>query len=374
LAQAKHREIVWFNAVRGIAALEVCVSHLRSFVFVNFAAVARPTVLDRLFYFATGLGHEAVVIFFVMSGWLVGGSVWRQQREGRFSWRDYATARLTRLWLVLIPALIWTEAVDHLGISMAGGDGYDGSRFDMSSSGPGNGEPLDLSMTAFAGNALFLQTILVPVLGTNGPLWSLAYEFWYYAAFPLLAFAWHRRGSWRGLGFAAAGAAILAWLPAPIEVGFVIWLLGWLGALTFSRIRASAALPLTLASVVLTIALLVVFKQRTIAGSGIFLGVAVAGLLIGLRLRPNSAALPRAQAAASHLAKISYTLYLFHFPLLALCFFSLHLTQRQPGTAAYGEFALLLGAVLIVVTGLWYLFERRTESVRQWVRSLWAPH
>jgi peptidoglycan/LPS O-acetylase OafA/YrhL len=373
LAQAEHREIVWFNAVRGIAALEVCVSHLRSFLFVNFAAVARPTVLDRLFYFATGLGHEAVVIFFVMSGWLVGGSVWRQQREGRFSWRDYGTARLTRLWLVLIPALIWTEAVDHLGISMAGGEGYDGSRFDLSSSGPGDGAPLDLSMRTFAGNALFLQTILVPVLGTNGPLWSLAYEFWYYAAFPLLAFAWHRRGSWRGWGFAAVGAAILTGLPAPIEVGFVVWLLGWLGALMFSRVRASAALPLTLASLVLTMALLVVFKQRTIAGSGIVLGVAVAGLLIGLRLQPNSAAFPRAQAVASHLAKISYTLYLFHFPLLALCFFSLHLTQRQPRAAAYGEFAILLGAVLIVVTGLWWLFERRTESVRQWVRSLWVP-
>jgi len=373
LARAEHKEIVWFNAVRGIAALEVCASHLRSFLFVNFAAVSRPTVLGRLFYFATGLGHEAVVIFFVMSGWLVGGSVWRQQSEDRFSWREYGTARLTRLWLVLIPALIWTEAVDHVGISTSGGYGYDGSRFVTSSSGPGSDAPLDLSMTAFAGNAFFLQTILVPVLGTNGPLWSLAYEFWYYAAFPLLAWAWHRRSSWRGLGFAAAGAAILIWLPAPIREGFVVWLLGWLGAMLFPRVRASAAIPLALFSLVLTIALLVVFKQRPIAGSGILLGVAVAGLLIGLRLRPNSAGFPWAQAAATHLAKISYTLYLFHFPLLALCFFSLHLAQRQPATPAYGEFAILLCAVLIVATGLWHLFERRTGSVRRWVRSLWAP-
>jgi peptidoglycan/LPS O-acetylase OafA/YrhL len=374
LAQPEHKEIVWFNAVRGIAAMEVCASHLRSFLFVNFAAVARPTVLDRLFYFATGLGHEAVVIFFVMSGWLVGGSVWRQLREGRFSWRDYGTARLSRLWLVLIPALIWTEVVDHIGILISGGYGYDGSQIGMLSSGPGNGVLLDLSMTAFAGNAFFLQTILVPVLGTNGPLWSLAYEFWYYAAFPLLACAWHRRRSWRGLGFAAAGAAIVIWLPAPIQAGFVVWLLGWLGALLFPRVRAAAAMPLALASLVLTIALLVVFKHWTITGSGTFLGVAVAGLLIGLRLQPNSAAFPWAQAAASHLAKISYTLYLFHFPLLALCFFSLHLAQRQPGTPVYGEFAMLLCAVLIVATGLWYLFERRTESVRRRVRSLWAPH
>ena len=214
MAQAEQKEIVWFNAVRGIAAVEVCASHLRSFLLVNFAAVAQPTALDRVFYFATGLGHEAVVIFFVMSGWLVGGSVWRQQREGRFSWRDYGTARLTRLWLVLIPALLWTEAVDHIGFSISGGFGYDGSRFAMSSSGPGGAAPLDLSMTTFAGNALFLQTILVPVLGTNGPLWSLAYEFWYYAVFPLFGWAWHsarllaharvRRGGCGDADFAAA--------------------------------------------------------------------------------------------------------------------------------------------------------------------------
>src|ERR1700684_594803 len=89
LAQAEQKEIVWFNAVRGIAAVEVCASHLRSFLLGHFAAGPRPPALDRVFYFATGRGHEAVVIFFVMSGWLVGGSVWRQQRDGRFSWRDY---------------------------------------------------------------------------------------------------------------------------------------------------------------------------------------------------------------------------------------------------------------------------------------------
>lgn len=374
MAQAEQKEIVWFNAVRGIAALEVCASHLRSFLFVNYPAVARPTALDRLFYFGTGLGHEAVVIFFVMSGWLVGGSVWRQQREGRFSWRDYATARLTRLWVVLIPALLWTAAVDHIGMSLSGGYGYDGSQIGVSSSGPGNDSPLDLSATAFAGNAFFLQTILVPVFGTNGPLWSLAYEFWYYAVFPLVAWAWHRRASWRGLGFAAAGAAILAWLPAAIQEGFVVWLLGWLAALLFPRFRARLGMPVALACLLLTITLLVVFKNRTIAGSGIFLGMAVAGLLIGLRLQPNSTAIPGAQAAASHLARISYTLYLFHFPLLALCFFSLHLAQRQPAAPAYGEFTILLCAVLIVATGLWYLFERQTDPVRRRVRNLWATH
>ena len=41
-----------------------------------------------------------------------------------------------------------------------------------------------LTAPVFLGNAAFLQRILVPELGTNGPLWSLANEFWYYLLFP----------------------------------------------------------------------------------------------------------------------------------------------------------------------------------------------
>jgi hypothetical protein len=40
-------------------------------------------------------------------------------------------------------------------------------------------------------NAFFLQTIAGPTFGSNGPLWSLAYEWWYYVLFPLvLAALW----------------------------------------------------------------------------------------------------------------------------------------------------------------------------------------
>jgi len=45
-------------------------------------------------------------------------------------------------------------------------------------------------------NLGFVQTVSVPVYGTNGPLWSLANEFWYYVMFSLIAVAaiqrrWH---------------------------------------------------------------------------------------------------------------------------------------------------------------------------------------
>ena len=82
---------------------------------VDYGQIKTPTNLDRLFYFATGLGHQAVVVFFVLSGYLVGGSVLTAYQSGRWSWAAYALRRLTRLWVVLLPALIITLAVDGLG-------------------------------------------------------------------------------------------------------------------------------------------------------------------------------------------------------------------------------------------------------------------
>src|SRR4029453_13195613 len=43
-----------------------------------------------------------------------------------------------------------------------------------------------LTVATALGNAAFLQHAWVPALGTDTPLWSLAYEFWYYALFPCL--------------------------------------------------------------------------------------------------------------------------------------------------------------------------------------------
>jgi hypothetical protein len=55
---------------------------------------------------------------------------------------------------------------------------YDGSRYNIYVSGPY--DPTTHSLIAFLGNFAFLQTICVPIFGTNGPMWSLANEFWYY--------------------------------------------------------------------------------------------------------------------------------------------------------------------------------------------------
>jgi peptidoglycan/LPS O-acetylase OafA/YrhL len=365
------KEIVSFNAVRGIASLAVCVSHLRAFLLCNFPSVVRPTQFDRLFYFLTGLGHQSVVVFFVMSGWLVGSSVWNQQLLHRFSWSRYAITRLTRLWVVLIPTLALTACLDAVGIWLSGGYGYDGSQISLLMSGPSPQLPLNDSPLAALGNAVFLQTILVPVYGSNIPLWSLANEFWYYALFPLFVFAWFNRRSRLAIGAGILGVGLLLVMPLIISAGFAVWLLGWAGSIAAPR--PGMARGLRIVSTLSLVACLVASKTRSLGILGDFvIGIPVAGLLIGLRALPTEGPVLRSTAGIfSYLSKISFTLYLVHFPLLAFVFFSWHLPQRQPTLLAYVQFAACLVAVMAVASAIWFVFERNTDAVRRFVSRVW---
>ena len=174
------------DLVRGVSALLVMLGHLRGFLIVDYGGVPAPGLLTKVFYFATGLGHEAVMVFFVLSGYFVGGSVLAGLGKGSFRWGGYAAARLTRLWMALGPALLLTLAADLVGRQM-NPEAYAGGLAHLFSSGPQSSEPASLAPSTFLGNFFFLQTVTLPVYGSNGPLWSLANEFWYYLVFPLLA-------------------------------------------------------------------------------------------------------------------------------------------------------------------------------------------
>jgi len=176
------------DLVRGLSALAVMVMHARGFFLYDLSESQFPNLFIKAFYFLTGLGHEAVVVFFVLSGYFVGGSVLQAIQGTGFSTSRYALVRLTRLWTVLLPALVMTFAVDRLGAHFNPG-AYAGTLRQAFMSGPDLTCPAAWGPDAFLGNLFFLQTISAPVYGSNGPLWSLANEFWYYVLFPLLACA-----------------------------------------------------------------------------------------------------------------------------------------------------------------------------------------
>ena len=66
-----------------------------------------PSLWYQAFAFFTGFAHQAVVVFFLLSGWLVGGTLLNKYRD-KHSFISYGIDRITRLWIVLIPAFVLT--------------------------------------------------------------------------------------------------------------------------------------------------------------------------------------------------------------------------------------------------------------------------
>jgi peptidoglycan/LPS O-acetylase OafA/YrhL len=371
------------DLVRGLSALLVMLGHLRGFIFQDFGELNNAGPLAKGFYFATGLGHQAVMVFFVLSGYFVGGSVISGLIKGRFSWGAYARARLTRLWMVLLPALLLTLAIDSLGSSWNPG-AYGGELSSRFMSGPSLLRPASYDVKTFVGNLGFLQNVLVPVYGTNGPLWSLANEFWYYVLFPLIAVAMARLSGMRGRVFAVVQAILFAlivsWLPVGLLMGGLIWLMGavvWWVLWKNQQLNQSKGAALIsffrgwvwrVVGGVIFLGTLVASKTDSWIGSDFAVGTAFAFWLVSL---PGGLSFPAwIRRVVTGLSEISYTLYVVHFSLL---FFVAAVVLKGRQFPANGEgylwFGGLAAAVLAISVALWWLFERNTDHVRRWLWS-----
>ena len=370
------------SLLRGLAALQVAAAHLRAEVFPGLRDIASPPICYQILAFATGFAHQAVVVFFLISGWLVGGSLLNRIERTATApgdatprmaspWRDYALDRVTRLWMVLVPALclmllvgIWTDAVDPL-------------RTDAS---PAN----EFSASAFAGNLLGLQTIIVENFGGNYALWSLANETWYYIQFPLLLIMFTGGSRPRQLGAAALLVVLGTSLPLTITLYFALWLLG----AAFSRIRIDCGTGARVALVALAAACSIYFRIR---GSNddlklesflqdLVISLPLLALLSSLRAPLTMRSFPMQVIArnAHILSEFSFTLYVTHIPVIRLL--------RHIGQHAYGrdhlspqaslDYAIYAGmlALLLAVAWLSYLlFESHTFRVRRAIRNAFQP-
>src|SRR5215813_3058612 len=74
-ARRPERHDAYLDALRGIAALTVFLTHVRGSFFVKWSDLdaASQGPLNYALFVLTRLGRESVIIFFVLSGYLVGG-------------------------------------------------------------------------------------------------------------------------------------------------------------------------------------------------------------------------------------------------------------------------------------------------------------
>lgn len=373
---AEKQRLEHLDMVRGLAALAVCIGHVRSFVMLDYGQLPASQHWFAPFYVLTGMGGQAVMLFFALSGFLVGGPAFRRIHQKSWDFPDYSIHRFTRLWTALIPALVMTFVIDWLGRDWLHLAGYTGEYQPMIASGPHPGEQIYLDPLTFLGNIAFQMTATVPVYGSDGPLWSLAYEFAYYFTVPLLWFA-VRGGAgwgWRVLSVVPF-AAMLAFYPHIIPAMGTIWIAGGLAYLVKDRVAAlsprwfAALFALTALAAILLLALLFVVHLPGNYGqllNAIFGCACAATLPFLARLQNRGGWYGRLSFG---LSEISFTLYVVHFPLALF----LWLWLFAPAQYAWLPWGLpiwlgITTVSLLYAWAMWWLFERNTGIVRKWTQ------
>ncbi len=375
---AGKRDANWnchLNLLRGVAALNVFSVHAVNLFLVDSKQVITPNpFLDFMYALGFGYGAPAVMCFFVLSGFLVSGSIVSAVRQNRFTWFEYALQRLTRLYLVLLPALLLTFFWDSLGVHLFGLKSIYGGE-SLGSFCVNGAVPDRLTASVFWGNFAFLQTIKCAPLGSNNPLWSLSNEFWYYIIFPLLFLAFQKKMRiLRRIAYVALAMALMWFVGFKIFFFFSIWLFG--SALVFipangflvRNFRARTALILTAISL-LIIAFLLFQYGVTLERFEIF-GVVCTVLMYAL-LQDREVCKNQLYAKVSSLLSgFSYTLYLVHMPILFFIRQSLNFKARMQPTP---EHLLYLAGIMIAVLVYAYLLslitEARTDSCRKLIRT-----
>jgi peptidoglycan/LPS O-acetylase OafA/YrhL len=209
--------------LRWTAALLVIISHLRSLMFVDYHSIESVTITDKIFYFLTGFGHEAVIVFFVLSGYLVGGEFLRMPKTNR-NFVTYFIKRISRIFTVFIPALIIGGIIDLLGSHWFNYHSIYDNAFHISAMNFSVVDRLNIEVLLI--NLGMMQTSLGPTLGSNGPLWSLANEWWYYML-PLFSYLLIKSPAVLVQFVLGLSIVILLYiLDLSIILYFIIWLLG----------------------------------------------------------------------------------------------------------------------------------------------------
>jgi peptidoglycan/LPS O-acetylase OafA/YrhL len=365
----------FLNASRWTAAFFVVLGHVFNISIAHYYDIPDRNLVLRGLHFFCGFAHMAVIVFFVISGFLVGGRAIERFLSQGFNATDYFLHRFSRIYTVFIPALVIGYMLDWSGIRFFNSSGIYTHPDQFYTNPLGNDITNHLSVEIFVGNVMQLQTIIVSSLGSNGPLWSLANEWWYYVLFGLCMIAYR---SGRVLTWVVAGGAILAMLmvlPLTISLWFVMWGLGaGLAVLDRYWVGWSFFAGATIGFVCL---IAVRWLDARLTDTGVATDFAMdfavalgysAALVCAKNLKERVKWWPLHRALAS----FSYTVYLVHFPAMVFAaavlkeIFGIGFLSQPEGTV---NAMIYLGALLIILYGYAWIFAAFTESYTDAVRS-----
>jgi peptidoglycan/LPS O-acetylase OafA/YrhL len=363
---------ILLDLLRFVAAIVVVVGHLTQSSFSS----GWP---DLTIY-----AVSAVSVFFVLSGFVISFVTDTKETQAL----TYTVARISRLYSVLVPALVLSGLVLLIAV-----------RLDPQFVGPWSGA--QSSSTFFHAHPVirfFFQCLLALLFlnsihgyevapGVNSPVWSLSFEAAYYALFGVALFTrGYKRVFFLVICCLLFGSGMLRLLP--------VWLCG-VGVHRFikrSSLQKKEHLGLGLLCFAGTVAAIVAWPsfiawtngphgyvvdkllhgpgRTSDAGVFYYWGVATSLFILGFHFLEQKAGrilLPLEKPirwAAAH----TFSLYLFHFPLLVLLYVTTHYNRSSTVAKAI---------VFLVVVGCCVLLSSVSEYRKLWWRRVvqrWMTH
>jgi len=320
-SQAGTRDIPELTTLRIVAALCVVVSHLHGYGAVSAERI--HSILDG--------GRPAVSFFFVLSGFIM------NHKYPHLSWRDaaatqkYAKSRFARLYPTLVLALVIALPAGIFALIT-----NDSAQL-LKLYALKDRYSLWLVLSALAQLAGLTGWIPAAAINQpwNGPAWSLSCEFFFYALFPFILPALHRRPSRILLIVIALGWLLQGlWIGAietfiaPNRSGFLVsqfpithcfeFVLGICSGMLSNRLtrRQLATLILLMSSATM---LMVAALHVSNSFMPVYYGMSplFAAAIVATAMASGSVwLLPLRNSVLVSLGHASYALYMIHVPIL----------------------------------------------------------
>ena len=359
------------NLIRGMGAQLVLIGH------ASHAYWSSVNPRGRLETFG-------VLIFFLLSGFLIASSVLQKWQRNDYRFEHYLIDRFCRIFVAYVPALVLVAAADA---AMRGN-----AEFPYQD---------NESLWTWLGNLAMLQEYPVfqilrrlgslngswsiEIFGSGRPFWTVAIEWWIYLFFGYLAFF-----VLRGRRLTARNLAILGVLgvvPAYNAMGGTgdcltfVWIIGALFALLqnwlVGRARrergsnSSLKFPIVCILGIAVSACLLAGRivKTELAVYDLQFALFAAGILFGLFFLAGSTDLKLPlplRRAVDFLAAFSYSLYLVHYTVLTM--FAIYF----PSSSRYDPSKLLMVFVLANVVGIifWGVFEKHHHAIAELAKSM----
>ncbi len=323
------------DAGRGIAALMIVFHHAYGHLMdkylyqpwsVSDAGQKIKTILYYLFWIPDHINHEAVLFFFILSGFCIHYQAARLLSAGELQVihpLKFYFKRLARIIPPLLVALLITYFCDSWSEGLL--QNVD-AQMPHSNQMASAVEGAYTDKSAFFGNLSLLMPFFVKPYGTNWPLWALGYEAWYYVFYPV----WF----WMTRSFGGIVAFTVSMSVALLSVIFIhghgfslypvlsTWWLWCLGAILAEvhagryKLRWLNTIPIWLLGLGI---FLILFVLSTFPPKHSLISYALWGPILGvLVFKCGSSKVNKVTSGFSFIGRFSYSLYIIHMPILIL--------------------------------------------------------